>query len=152
MDITNDKDLMFLYNCSNDNLKLLAEVVIYDTKDGKKRWGSKLSTDKEFDKAYNTNNIKTILPKVIDESQRYGGNSYLNIFRGRGVSYKEILIKVCKQYKVNFNKDASAELLERFLLQKILLIAAEKMTDEDVKHLSNTQTKDLLLKTLRIFI
>ena len=148
--ITDDKDLMFLYNCSNDNLKLLAEVVIFD-KDGKKRWSSKQSTDKNFDNAYKSNNIKAILPIVRDELQHYGGNSFLNFFRGHGVSYKEILIKVCKQYKVNFNKDASAELLERFLLQKILLIAAEKMTDEDVKHLSYTQTKDMLLKNITNF-
>lgn len=147
---TEDKDLMFLYNCSNDNLKLLAEVVIFD-KDGNKRWSSKQSTDKDFDDAYNTNNIKAILPIVIDELQRYGGNSFFNIFRGHGVSYREILIKVCKQYKVNFNKDASSELLERFLLQKILLIAAEKMTDEDVKHLSKTQTKSMLLKNITKF-
>lgn len=147
---TDDKDLKFLYNCSNDNLKLLVEFVIFD-KDGKKRWSTKQSAGKDFDNAYNTNNIKAILPIVIDELQRYGGNSFFNIFRGHGVSYKKILIKVCKQYKVNFNKDASAELLEKYLLQKILLIAAEKMTDEDVKHLSETQTKDLLIKNITKF-
>lgn len=147
---TDDKDLKFLYNCSNDNLKLLVEFVIFD-KDGKKRWSTKQSTGKDFDNAYNTNNIKAILPIVIDELQRYGGNSFFNIFRGHGVSYKKILIKVCKQNKVNFNKDASAELLEKYLLQKILLIAVEKMTDEDVKHLSESQTKDLLIKNITKF-
>ena len=30
---TNEKDLMFLYNCSNDNLKLLVDILAYD-KDG----------------------------------------------------------------------------------------------------------------------
>ena len=30
---TNDKDLMFLYNCSNDNLKRLVDILAYD-KDG----------------------------------------------------------------------------------------------------------------------
>lgn len=74
-----DKDLMFLYNCSNENLKLLAEVVIFD-KDGKKRWSSKHSTDKDFDDAYYANNIKSILPIVIDELQRYGGNSIFNTY------------------------------------------------------------------------
>lgn len=150
--ITNDKDLMFLYNCSNDNLKLLANAIIYD-KDGKKRWSSKGVANEEFDKAYNNNDIKSLLPIIIDELQRYGGNSFLNICRGHGVSYKEILIKVCKQYNVNFNKDASTELLERFLLQKILLISAEKMTDEDVRHLGdiNTRSKDLLLKNITLF-
>ena len=130
---TNDKDLMFLYNCSNDDLKLLVDILIYD-KDGDKRWTELLSVNEEFKKAYPTN-IKSVLPMVIDELQCFGGNSFLNIFRGHGVNYKEILIKVCKQYKVNFNKDSSAELLERYLLQKLLFITVENMTDEDVKHL-----------------
>ena len=147
---TDDKDLKFLYNCSNDNLKLLADFVIFD-KDGKKRWSSKHSTGKVFDDAYNTNNMKAILPIVIDKLQRYGGNSFFNVIRGHGVSYRKILIKVCKQCKVNFNINNSTELLEEYLIQKILFIAVEKMTDEDVKHLSETQTKDLLLKNITKF-
>lgn len=148
---TDDKDLMFLYNCSNDDLKLLVDILIYD-KDGNKRFTELLSVNEEFKKAYPTN-IKSVLPMVIDELQCFGGNSFLNILRGHGVSYREILIKVCKQYKVNFNKDSSAELLERYLLQKILFISVEKMTDEDVKHLGyvKTQTKDILLKNITNF-
>ena len=90
---TDDKDLMFLYNCSNDDLKLLVDILIYD-KDGNKRFTELLSVNEEFKKAYPTN-IKSVLPMVIDELQCFGGNSFLNILRGHGVSYREILIKVC---------------------------------------------------------
>ena len=83
---TDDKDLKFLYNCSNDNLKLLVEFVIFD-KDGKKRWSTKQSAGKDFDNAYNTNNIKAILPIVIDELQRYGGNSFFNIFNSFSIFF-----------------------------------------------------------------
>lgn len=148
---TKDKDLMFLYNCSNENLKLLVDILVYD-KDGGKRWTEELTIDEDFKKSY-PNDIKTVLPLVINELQCFGGNTFLNMFRGHGVCYKEILTKVCKHYKVNFNKDASAELLEQYLLQKILLMAADKMTDEDVKHLGDvhTKTKDMLVKNISSF-
>ena len=148
---TNDKDLMFLYNCSNDNLKLLVDILAYD-KDGEARLTEELTTNYDFKKSY-PNNIKAILPLVINELQCFGGNTILNMFRGHGVHYREILIKVCKQYKVNFNKDASVDLMEKYLLQKILLMAAEKMTDEDVKHLGDvhTRTKDMLVKNIGSF-
>lgn len=148
---TNDKDLMFLYNCSNENLKLLVDVLAYD-KDGKARWTEELTKNEDFKNSY-PNDIKAVLPLVINELQRFGGNTFFNVFRRHGVSYKEILIKVCKQYKVNFNKDAPAELLEKYLLQKILLMAADKMTDEDVKHLGDvhTRTKDMLVKNISSF-
>ena len=148
---TEDKDLMFLYNCSNDNLKLLVDILAYD-KDGKTRWTENLTNNEEFKRAY-PNNLKTVLPLIIDELQCFGGNSFFNFFRGHGVNYKEILIKVCNQYKVNFNKNASAEMLEKYLLQKILIMAAEKMSDEDVKHIGDvkTKTKDMLVNNINNF-
>jgi uncharacterized protein YaaW (UPF0174 family) len=148
---TDDKDLMFLYNISNDNIKLLVDILVYD-KDGDERFTEDLTTNPEFKKAY-PNNLKTVLPLIIDELQCFGGNTFFNIFRGHGVKYKEILVKVCKQYKVSFNENASAELLERYLLQKILMIAVDKMSDEDVKHLGDvhTKTKDMLLKNINSF-
>lgn len=148
---TNDKDLTFLENCSNENIKLLVDILVYD-KDGKTRWTEELTINQEFKKAY-PNNLKDVIPLVINELQCFGGNTFLNAFRGHGVKYKEILVKVCKQYKVNFNENAPAELLEKYLLQKILLMAAEKMSDEDVKHLGDihTKTKDMLLKNISNF-
>ena len=61
---TNEKDLMFLYNCSNDNLKLLVDILAYD-KNGEARWTEELTTNDDFKKSY-PNNIKAILPLVIN--------------------------------------------------------------------------------------
>ena len=68
---TNEKDLMFLYNCSNDNLKLLVDILAYD-KDGDARWTEELTTNDDFKKSY-PNNIRVILPLVINELQCFGG-------------------------------------------------------------------------------
>ncbi len=153
MDTTfaNDKDLQFLYKCSNDQLKMLVDILVYD-KDGQERYTQELTTHIDFKRSY-PNNIKAVIPLVINELQLFGGNTIANMFRGHGVSYREILIDVCEQNKVNFNKDTSVELLEKYLLQKILMMAAEKMTDEDVMHLgdAHTKTKDMLLKNMGLF-
>lgn len=149
---TNDKDLKFLYDCPNDRLKSLVDVIIYDAKDGKLRYTEGLSHAKTFRENY-PNNIKAMLPEVIDELQRFGGNTLRNIFRGHGVSYREILENVCKKQKVSFNKGISTELLERYLLQKILLTSVDKMTEEDVEHLSGskTMTKEMLMNNIGVF-
>ena len=81
---------------------------------------------------------------MIDELQKFGGNSFFNFFRGHGVSYREILIAVCKQLDVSYHKDASTELIEHYLLQKFLIMSVEKMTEEDVHHLSEKLSKETL--------
>lgn len=47
---TNDKDLTFLENCSNENIKLLVDILVYD-KDGKTRWTEELTINQEFKKS-----------------------------------------------------------------------------------------------------
>ena len=42
-----DKDLDFLYQCSNEQLKLLADFMLYD-KDGKLRWAEEISSTQAF--------------------------------------------------------------------------------------------------------
>ena len=88
---TNDKDLMFLYNCSNDNLKLLVDILAYD-KNGEARLTEELTTNEDFKKSY-PNNIKAILPLVINKLQCLGGKTILNMFRGHVDHKRKKLIK-----------------------------------------------------------
>ena len=137
-----DKDLDFLYQCSNEQLKLLADFMLYD-KDGKLRWTEEISSTQAF-KLYYPHEMVKLVPTLIDELQKFGGNSFFNFFRGHGVSYREILIAVCKQLDVAYHKDASTELIEHYLLQKFLIMSVEKMTEEDVHHLSEKLSKETL--------
>ena len=59
----------------------------------------------------------------------------MNIFRGYGVPYREILIDVCKKMKVNFNKKSPVEVIELHLLEKILLDSLENMSIEELEKL-----------------
>lgn len=138
----NKQELAFLYECSNEELKLLVDFMIYD-QDGKRRWTEELSSSKDFTENYPDNLVKCV-PCIIDELEKFGGNSFKNFFRGYGVSYREILEKVCNRLDVNYNKGIDTPLLEYYLLQKILLMSIDKMTEEDVKHLSKHYTKDML--------
>jgi uncharacterized protein YaaW (UPF0174 family) len=139
-------NLNFLNECSNEQLKLLVDFIIYDS-DGQKRWTEELTTRKDFMINYPNNLVKCV-PHIIDELQRFGGNTFRNKIRGHGVPYREILENVCNQLKVNYNKNNDTPLLEHYLLQKILLMSIEKMSEEDVQHLSKHYTKDMLKKKI----
>lgn len=141
-----DKDLDFLYQCSNDNLKLLADFMLYD-KDGKLRWTEEISSMQAF-KLYYPNEMAKLVPILIAELQKFGGNTFFNMFRGHGVPYREILTAVCKQLKVSYHKEASTELIEHYMLQKFLIMSVEKMTEEDVHHLSEKLSKEALVKQI----
>lgn len=141
-----DKDLDFLYQCSNEQLKLLADFMLYD-KDGKLRWAEEISSTQAFKLFYPHEMVK-LVPILIDELQKFGGNTFFNMFRGHGVAYREILTSVCKQLKVSYHKDASTELIEHYLLQKFLIMSVDKMTEEDVHHLSEKLSKELLVKQI----
>ncbi len=141
-----DKDLVFLSSRSNDELQAIADILVFDAK-GRKLLLETLSKRKSYVANY-PNNMKDVLPDIVDELQRCGGNKIRNLLRGHGVSYRELLMDVCKKVNVNFHKDNTTELIERYLLQKMLATAAEKMTDEDVKHISNKFNKAEDLKNV----
>lgn len=144
-----DKDLLFLTNCSNDELKLLADFLVYD-KDGKRRHTEELSSTKAYNDAYHKNEMHRIIPEIVNELQRYGGNTFLNLLRGHGVEYREILVNVCKKLNVPFNKASSTELIEHYLLQQFLIMSVDKMTEEDVHHLSDKLTKEAFKQQIGI--
>lgn len=129
-----DKDLDFLGHRSNEELQAIADILVYN-KDGKVRKLETLTNRRSYRVNY-PNNIVDVLPDIIDELQRCGGNKIRNLFRGHGVSYRELLVDVCKKMKVNFNKNNTTVQLEHYLLQKLITTAADKMTDEDVKRVS----------------
>lgn len=74
--VAKDADLQFLYECSNEQLQLLADFMVYG-KDGKKRITEELSNSASYKKNY-PNNMKELIPDMIRELQLFGGNTFLN--------------------------------------------------------------------------
>jgi uncharacterized protein YaaW (UPF0174 family) len=128
-----DKDLIFLRNCDNSDLKVLVDYLT-KKKSGKTRWTEELTLTENY-KKFHPDQLQLMSEDIGEELKLYGGNTFANILRGHGVDYRELLIDVCKKLKVNFNKQASIEMIEYNLLQKILLDSLENMTIEELKKL-----------------
>ena len=96
-----DKDLEFLNGCSNEQLQMLADSIAFDDQ-GRQRSHETLTTRKNY-KLYYPNEMKKLLPDIVDELSLYGGNSIRNRIVGHGASYRDILEDVCDKYKVKYN-------------------------------------------------
>ena len=70
----NNSDLSFLTDCSNEQLRLLADVLVFDPKDHKKRYTERLSARASY-AVYYPHDMKKLLPEIVDEYQRFGGNT-----------------------------------------------------------------------------
>ena len=125
-----DCDLNFLGKLKSEELDDLVYMLTHDKK-GNMRLTEELSTNDEYKKYYPHHSL--YWKEIAGELQCYGANSISTIFRGgKGVKYREILINVCKKLKVNFNSNASVEILEQNLLMKILEDAIDKMSSEEI--------------------
>ena len=128
-----DKDLEFLAFCKNEDLQILVDYLTTD-KDGKKRYLETLTKSNAYLQCY-PDHLTSMWEDIANEFQLFGGNTIANCIRKTGVTYRTILFDVCNRMKVNYNKNASIEMIEEYLLQKILTDSLEQMTAEDMKKL-----------------
>lgn len=129
-----DPDLNFLSKCTDNDLNDLVKVLIYD-KDGETRFTEELTSSENY-KAYHPKH-SMYWQDIAAEVQTFGGNSFVNMFRGGGVLYKEVLCDVCDKIKINYNEKSKTERIEQQLLGKILEDALEKMSPSDLKNLAD---------------
>jgi uncharacterized protein YaaW (UPF0174 family) len=79
-------------------------------------------------------NHKKYLDQIFEEIQRFGGNTIVNFARGGlGVEYRKILIDVAKKFKVNFQNNSDTKVIEKKLLEKIIIDSIENMSQEELK-------------------
>lgn len=131
MSYKKDNDLEFLQYCDTEDLQILVDYLTKD-KDGELRLTEEL-TDTENYKRYYPRNLQYMWRDIAGELQKFGGNTFVNMFRGSGVSYREILIDVAQKQKVNFNKNASVETIEKNILDSVLEKSIHEMKDEELK-------------------
>lgn len=73
---------------------------------------------------------------IAAEIQRYCGNTISNAFRGgKGVPYIEAVRDVADHLRVNYNRNAAVDRIEREILLKVLEKAYEKMSDGEKREL-----------------
>jgi len=69
---------------------------------------------------------------IMDELQKFGGNSILNVFRGgKGVPYHEIACDVADHLNANYNKDQGVSLVESAILMQVIKKSMEKMSEAE---------------------
>ena len=127
------KDLEFLKNADSADLQVLVDYLTKN-KNGNFRATECLSYTQNYHNYY-PDRLPMMYNEIAEELMCFGGNTFRNIFRGGGPSYKTVLIDVCKKMKVNFSKYASVESIERNLLEKVLLSSLDQMTEEQLKSL-----------------
>lgn len=132
-----DYELNFLHQCTKDELEPLVGIILGTDDNGNidrsGRISSSLESSDNFKKHY-PDHTKYV-DEIIEEIQTYGGNTFVNLFRGCGVTYHEILCDACDKLDVNYNKVQSTELIEEGLLCKVLRDMWAKLSDEEKKKL-----------------
>ena len=68
-----DKDLLFLAECRNDDLQTLADYLVYDPKDKKKRFNESLSKTRSYH-IYYPHAMQKIVIEISNELSYYGSN------------------------------------------------------------------------------
>ena len=129
----NDTDLDFLSQCDNELLGVLVEILTKDK--GEERLTENLTASEGY-KRYYPNHAR-YWRDIAESYQRFGGNTFVNMVRGGGVLYREILCDVCDKLKVNYDSNAAIEHIEMQLLNKVLIDSIEKMTPEQLTEVSH---------------
>lgn len=115
--MTIDQNLSFLQYCSNEELKTLCDTLTHNSK-GEVRLNEQLTDCEAYLRNY-PENMQSMWQEIAAELQRFGGNTFANIFRGGvGASYDSILRDVCKKMKVRIPSCSSVEEIEVALLTK----------------------------------
>lgn len=137
-----DLDLAFLHYADNEMLEVLVQSLIFD-KDGKKRNTESLTGNKSFIEA--KGNYGQIWQDIAAELQHYGGDTLVNFVRRTGVSYREILIDVCKRMKVKTDFDAATIEIEQAMFAKLIETSWQDMTDKQKAELASALKIDAKL-------
>jgi uncharacterized protein YaaW (UPF0174 family) len=136
-----DSDLKFLADVASSDLDSLVETLIKG-KDGSERLTEELTINDRY--RSHSSDHHQYWDLIAAEIQCFGANSLATIFRGgEGVLYKEVLTDVCDKMKVNYNKDASVEIIEMNLLMKMLTEAMKGLSADELKKI----VEDLNLNT-----
>jgi uncharacterized protein YaaW (UPF0174 family) len=141
-----DSDLDFIQYCSEEQLRILARYLTHD-KDGDKRVSSMLLENDYFKRmGGQPDQYRRSWDLIAGELQHFGGDSIVNLFRRRGVTYREILADVCDKLSIKVGKNASAYEAENDLLAKLVADSWEKMPESDRKKLLEQAGIDSSLK------
>lgn len=133
-------DLIFLQEFSDEDLMPLVNIM-------RNRLTNQLPDDVvEHPRVY--------LSQIINELEKYAGNTLMNIFRGgKGVSYREMLEDVCKKQNIEIENNMSVDRMGYALVEHTFETALNNMTvaqkEEFFNSLEETMGKEDYEKLLK---
>ena len=126
-----DRDLLFLQQAKNEDLKTLVDILTHDT-DDEIRIAEQLTNTDAYLYCY-PYRLNMMWQEIAGELQRFGGNTLANLCRNEGIRYREILQDVCRKLEVYFCGYESTEEIERHLLEKVCMDSVENMSEEELR-------------------
>ena len=127
--ISTDSDLInVIQSAEEGDLAILAD---YITDEGKGRVSLDAVVRGQVDTFKRNETLKKNSDLLVKEIQEFGGNSIINLFRGKGVPYREILEDVASHMKVDIDKSDDVEQMELKILLALALKSMEKMSAEE---------------------
>ena len=131
MPYRSDCDLNFLEQCDNDDLGVLVDII--RGKEGDLRKTEALTLQNNYKKYYPDHT--KYWREIAEELQRFGGHSWINTLRGKGVLYGEILADVCGKLDVPDIDGKSVSEKETLLLSHLLQQSIQKMSEQERREL-----------------
>ncbi len=121
-----DKHLRVMKKFTNEELSVIVEIL------KEKGWISEdLSSNERFRNC--GENYSECVDLIAKEIQAFGGNTLVNLVRGGGPRYKEVLCDVCEKLDVNFNEGDKVRDIEVALLTTVLEKIVDEMSEEDLR-------------------
>ena len=118
-----DEDLNpILDNASNEEVGILHDIVM-------KKTTEMLSIADAYKRHHPDH--KQYADLIAKEIRDFGGNTFVNAFRGEGPTYHEVVRDAAKAIKAPFSKSQDIATIESSILATILEKAFEKMTEEE---------------------
>lgn len=104
---------------TNDELEVIHDILLNKTSEG-------LSGHDAYEEHYP--NHREYADLIAEELRDFGGNTFVNIFRREGPSYKEIVCDVADKIDAPHNDDWEVAAIEHSVMARVLEKAFEKMS------------------------
>ena len=131
-----DKDLMFLASCQNDDLRTLCDILTYNNK-GEIRLSEQL-TDTDAYLNYYPDRMNLMTGEIAEELRKFGSNTVRTFCRkGEADSYETIVRRVCKRMGVKVDDCDNTPTMECELLTTICEQTTSKLSDEELRKLAD---------------
>ena len=131
-----DKDLLFLAKCQNDDLRTLCDILTHN-KQGELRFSEQLSNTDAYLNCY-PEKMNLMAKEISEEFRKFGSNTVHTLYKkGEADSYETILRRVCKKLKVSVAYNDNVNMMEQQLLTTLCEKTTEKLSDEELRDLAD---------------